>query len=31
MRLNEEYLERQKTLETNVKEARKRLEEAQTH
>jgi hypothetical protein len=30
MRLNEEYLERQKTLETNVQEARKRLDEAQS-
>jgi hypothetical protein len=29
MRLNEEYLERQKTLEANVQDARKRLEEAQ--
>ena len=29
MRLNEEYLERQKTLEKNVQEARKRLEEGQ--
>jgi Domain of unknown function (DUF4124) len=29
MRLNEEYLERQKTLEANVEEARKQLEEAQ--
>jgi len=29
MRLTEEYLERQKTLEANVQEARKRLEDAQ--
>jgi Skp family chaperone for outer membrane proteins len=29
MRLTEEYLERQKTLEANVQDARKRLEEAQ--
>lgn len=29
MRLNEEYLERQKTLEANVQEARKRLDAAQ--